>query len=208
MTPLAGPPCKLPGPPSLRHTPHALEAVLLLTRQRYHRGCAAAVVAFAAITSSRLSGPLVVPGLTTWPSHALTNALDKVFSFFILSSMPANHASFTDTLPHRPPPCCWQTTEPRLPHSRSRACRPPRSRLHHPHPRPRAWRAPHLRSDISSSEPKSSEPPSPTCHTTAQLIHLPQPTNPQLPQILTQDVISALLGMPPSRTSSVASSHC
>ena len=65
----------------------------------------------------------------------------------------------------------------------------------------------HSRSDVSSSEPESSDPPSPTPHTAAHLIHSPQPTTSQLPQILTQDVISALLGMPPSRTSSVASSH-
>lgn len=65
----------------------------------------------------------------------------------------------------------------------------------------------HSRSDISSSEPESSDPPSPTPHAASHLIHSPQPTTSQLPQILTQDVISALLGMPPSRTSSVASSH-
>lgn len=65
----------------------------------------------------------------------------------------------------------------------------------------------HSRSDVSSSEPESSDPPSPTPHAAAHLIHSPQPTTSQLPQILTQDVISALLGMPPSRTSSVASSH-
>ena len=77
---------------------------------------------------------------------------------------------------------------------------PPSTRL--------AFATAHLRSDISSSEPEPSESPSPTCHTApATLIHSPQPTNSQLPQILTQDVISALLGMPPSRTSSVASSH-
>ncbi|KAI0291021.1 hypothetical protein BC826DRAFT_1106186 [Russula brevipes] len=69
-----------------------------------------------------------------------------------------------------------------------------------------AFAAAHPPSDIIS-EPESSEPPSPTCHAAAQVIHSPQPTNSQLPQILTQDVISALLGMPPSRTSSVASSH-
>ncbi len=76
---------------------------------------------------------------------------------------------------------------------------PPSTRL--------AFATPNLRGDISSSEPESSKPPSPTCHTATTLIHSPQPTNSQLPQILTQDVISALLGMPPSRTSSVASSH-
>ena len=76
---------------------------------------------------------------------------------------------------------------------------PPSTRL--------AFATAHLRSDISSSEPEPSESPSPTCHTAVTLIHSPQPTNSQLPQILTQDVISALLGMPPSRTSSVASSH-
>jgi hypothetical protein len=65
----------------------------------------------------------------------------------------------------------------------------------------------HSRSDISSSEPESSDPPSPTPHAATHLILSPQPTASQLPQILTQDVISALLGMPPSRTSSVASSH-
>ncbi|KAI0263109.1 Dcp1-like decapping family-domain-containing protein [Gloeopeniophorella convolvens] len=65
----------------------------------------------------------------------------------------------------------------------------------------------HPRNDPSSSEPESSDPPSPTPHAAAHLIHSPQPTTSQLPQILTQDVISALLGIPPSRTSSVASSH-
>ena len=75
---------------------------------------------------------------------------------------------------------------------------PPSTRL--------AFATAHLRTEISSSEPESSEPPSPT-YAAAQLIHSPQPTTSQLPQILTQDVISALLGMPPSRTSSVASSH-
>jgi len=76
---------------------------------------------------------------------------------------------------------------------------PPSTRL--------AYATAHLRSHISS-EPESSDPPSPTsCHAAAQLIHSPQPTNSQLPQILTQGVISALLGMPPSRTSSVASSR-
>jgi hypothetical protein len=76
---------------------------------------------------------------------------------------------------------------------------PPSTRL--------AFATAHPRSDISSSEPEPSESPSPTCHSAVTLIHSPQPTNSQLPQILTQDVISALLGMPPSRTSSVASSH-
>ena len=80
---------------------------------------------------------------------------------------------------------------------------PPSTRL--------AFATAHAPSDISSSEPESSDPPSPTptphTATAAQLILSPQPTTSQLPQILTQDVISALLGMPPSRTSSVASSH-
>jgi hypothetical protein len=78
---------------------------------------------------------------------------------------------------------------------------PPSTRL--------AFATAHPHSDLSSSEPESSDPPSPTPHaaTAAHLILSPQPTTSQLPQILTQDVISALLGMPPSRTSSVASSH-
>ena len=67
----------------------------------------------------------------------------------------------------------------------------------------------HLHGDVSSSEPESPDPSIPTAQpaAAAHLIHSPQPTTSQLPQILTQDVISALLGMPPSRTSSVASSH-
>jgi hypothetical protein len=80
---------------------------------------------------------------------------------------------------------------------------PPSTRL--------AFATAHLHGDVSSSEPDfSSDPPSPTPHAaaaTAHLIQSPQPTTSQLPQILTQEVISALLGMPPSRTSSVASSH-
>jgi len=65
----------------------------------------------------------------------------------------------------------------------------------------------HQHSDISSSEPESSKSTSPTYHATAQLMYSPQRTASQLPQILTQDLISALFGMPPSRTSSVASSQ-
>jgi len=66
-----------------------------------------------------------------------------------------------------------------------------------------------LRDDISSSEPESSDSPSPaSCHAAAHLIHSPQLTNSQLPQILTQDVISTLICMPPCRTGSVVSSHC
>jgi len=71
-----------------------------------------------------------------------------------------------------------------------------------------AYASGHLRGDISSSEPESSEPPSPLSrHVAAQLIYSPQPTNSQLLQILTQGTISALLGMPPSRTSSVGCSY-
>ena len=104
-----------------------------------------------------------------------------------------------------PPLCAIPAPTPPLPHHVSSEpfppppSAPPSTRL--------AFATAHLRTDISSSEPESSEPESPTCHTAAQLIHSPQPTTSQLPQILTQDVISALLGMPPSRTSSVASSH-
>src|SRR5712691_5984816 len=76
---------------------------------------------------------------------------------------------------------------------------PPSTRL--------AFAQAHQHSDITSSEPESSEPTSPTYPTAAQLIHSPQPATSQLPQILNQDVISALLGMPPSRTSSVVSSQ-
>jgi len=54
---------------------------------------------------------------------------------------------------------------------------PPSTRL--------AYATVHLRSDISS-EPESSGPQSPTsCPAAAQLTHSPQPTNSQLPQILT-----------------------
>ena len=71
-----------------------------------------------------------------------------------------------------------------------------------------AYASGHLRGDISSSEPESSEPPSPLSrHVPAQLIYSPQPTNSQLLQILMQGTISALLGMPPSRTSSVGCSY-
>jgi hypothetical protein len=74
-----------------------------------------------------------------------------------------------------------------------------------------AYASAHPHSDVSSEtdpQPDSPElPSSPSRHAAAQLIHSPQPANSQLPQILTQDVISALLGMPPSRTSSVASSQ-
>ncbi|KAF8480411.1 Dcp1-like decapping family-domain-containing protein, partial [Russula ochroleuca] len=104
-----------------------------------------------------------------------------------------------------PPLCSIPAPTPPLPHHVSSEpfppppSAPPSTRL--------AFATAHLRSDISSSEPELSEPPSPTPHSAAQLIYSPQPTNSQLPQILTQDVISALLGMPPSRTNSVASSH-
>ena len=54
-----------------------------------------------------------------------------------------------------------------------------------------------LRRDISSSEPEPSELSFSTCHTAATRTHSPQPTNLQPPQIVTQDVISVLLGMPP-----------
>ena len=55
---------------------------------------------------------------------------------------------------------------------------------------------------ISSYGSGSSEPTSPVRHTAAQRIHSLQPTTSQPPQILLQDVISVLLGMPPSHTSS------
>jgi hypothetical protein len=135
--------------------------------------------------SSILASSLVRPPSTANKGPAL---LDTIF------------ASATPPLCSIPAP-----TPPPLPHHVSSEpfppppSAPPSTRL--------AFATAHLRSDISSSEPESSEPESPTCHTAAQLIHSPQPTNSQLPQILTQDVISALLGMPPSRTSSVASSH-
>ena len=61
----------------------------------------------------------------------------------------------------------------------------------------------HQHSDISSG-PESSELTSPTYRAATQLIHSLPPTTSQLTQILTQDVISALLGMPPSHTGSVA----
>ena len=135
--------------------------------------------------SSILASSLVRPPSTANKGPAL---LDTIF------------ASATPPLCSIPAP-----TPPPLPHHVSSEpfppppSAPPSTRL--------AFATAHLRSDISSSEPESSEPESPTCHTAAQLIHSPQPTTSQLPQILTQDVISALLGLPPSRTSSVASSH-
>jgi hypothetical protein len=65
----------------------------------------------------------------------------------------------------------------------------------------------HRQSNISSYEPKSSEPIIFTSHTAAQLIRSPQFTTSLLLQISSQDAISAPLGMPPSRTISVASSQ-
>jgi len=61
----------------------------------------------------------------------------------------------------------------------------------------------HQNSDTSSG-PESYELTSPTYRAATQLIHSLPPATSQLPQILTQDVISALLSMPPSHTGSVA----
>jgi hypothetical protein len=102
-----------------------------------------------------------------------------------------------------PPPGIPAPTPPPLHHVSSEPFPPPPSA---PPSTRLAFAQAHQHSDISS-EPASSEPTSPDYHAAAQLIHSPQPSTSQLPQILTQDVISALLGMPPSRTSSVASSQ-
>ena len=141
-------------------------------------------------TSSAPASNLVRPPSTT--TNIGPALLHTIFASATppLASMPAP----TPPLPHH------VSSEPFPPPPSA----PPSTRL--------AFATAHLRSDISSSEPEPSEPSSPTCHTAvhtavATLIHSPQPTNSQLPQILTQDVISALLGLPPSRTSSVASSH-
>jgi len=64
----------------------------------------------------------------------------------------------------------------------------------------------HQNSDTSSG-PESYELTSPTYRAATQLIHSLPPATSQLPQILTQDVISALLSMPPSHTGSVAFSQ-
>lgn len=162
--------------------------------------------------------------------------IDKLFSKLIPAATPAATPSncFTSaSAPTSPPPASnlvrppSTTIGPALLHTIFASATPPQGSMpaptpplpHHvssePFPPPPsappstrlAFATAHLRSDISSSEPEPSESPSPTCHTAVTLIHSPQPTNSQLPQILTQDVISALLGMPPSRTSSVASSH-
>jgi hypothetical protein len=133
-------------------------------------------------TSSTPASNLVRPPSTTGPA--------LLHTIFASATPPQGSISApTPPLPHH------VSSEPFPPPPSA----PPSTRL--------AFATAHPRSDISSSEPEPSESPSPTCHTAVTLIHSPQPTNSQLPQILTQDVISALLGMPPSRTSSVASSH-
>ena len=168
--------------------------------------------------------------------NGIGSEIDKLFSKLIPAATPAATPSnsFTSaSTPTSPPPASnlvrppSTTVGPALLHTIFASATPPQGSLpaptpplpHHvssePFPPPPsappstrlAFATAHLRSDISSSEPEPSESPSPTCHTAVTLIHSPQPTNSQLPQILTQDVISALLGMPPSRTSSVASSH-
>jgi hypothetical protein len=160
--------------------------------------------------------------------------IDKLFSKLIPAATPSNSStsaptptSFAPASNLVRPPSTTTNIGPALLHTIFASATPPLGSIpaptpplpHHvssePFPPPPsappstrlAFATAHLRSDISSSEPEPSEPPSPTCHTAATLIHSPQPTNSQLPQILTQDVISALLGLPPSRTSSVASSH-
>ena len=148
---------------------------------------------FASASTSASSTPtsnVVAPPSTATANKGLA-LLDTIFA----SATPPPGPLPAPT----PPPAHHVSSEPFPPPPSV----PPSTRL--------AFASAHPRSDFSSSEPEpepeSSEPESPICHTTAQLIHSPQPTNSQLPQILTQDVISALLGMPPSRTSSVASSH-
>ncbi|KAI0305213.1 Dcp1-like decapping family-domain-containing protein [Multifurca ochricompacta] len=144
--------------------------------------------ASASTSTSTSSVPAsnVVTASSTMPNKGLA-LLDSIFASATppQGPMPAPTPPFphhVSSEPFPPPPSA-----------------PPSTRL--------AFATVHPPSDLSSSEPESSEPPSPTPRAAAHLIHSPQPTTSQLPQILTQDVISALLGMPPSRTSSVASSH-
>jgi len=139
---------------------------------------------FASASSTPASTLVNEPTTTTTKGKAL---LDTIFA----SATPPPPGFPAPT----PPPLHHVSSEPFPPPPSA----PPSTRL--------AFAQAHQHSDISSSEPESSESTSPTFHAAAQLIHSPQPTASQLPQILTQDVISALLGMPPSRTSSVASSQ-
>jgi len=161
---------------------------------------------------------VIIPGRKTskkrWISiHHQRNRIKLVSKFFVCFSFhccgtTTDHNQQRPRLPlPSPTPQLLPSRRQRLPvaHHVSPELFPPPPSL--PPSTRLAYAKVHLRSDISS-EPESSDPPSPTsCHAAAQLIHSPQPTNSQLPQILTQDVISALLGMPPSRTSSVAPSH-
>ena len=165
--------------------------------------------------------------------NGIGSEIDKLFSKLIPAATPTATPSNSFTSASTPasnlvrPPSTTTSIGPALLHTIFASATPPQGPIsaptppfpHHvssePFPPPPsappstrlAYATAHLRSDISSSEPELSEPPSPTPHAAVSLIHSPQPTNSQLPQILTQDVISALLGMPPSRTSSVASSH-
>src|SRR6266478_4667666 len=154
----------------------------------------------------KLFSKLITPATT--PSNSFTSASTPASDLVRPPSTTTNigpallHTIFASATP--PQGSISAPTPPLPPHVSSEPFPPPPSA---PPSARLAFATAHLRSDISSSEPESSEPPSPTCHTATTLIHSPQPTNSQLPQILTQDVISALLGMPPSRTSSVASSH-
>ena len=189
------------------------------------------------VDSSSVIHPDQAQSNGTQPLMAAINGtgseIDKLFSKLIPAATPAATPadSFSSASTPAPilvrPPSTTTNIGPALLHTIFASATPPLGSIpgptpplpHHvssePFPPPPsappstrlAFAAAHLHSDISSSEPELSEPPSPTCHTAATLIHSPQPTNSQLPQILTQDVISALLGMPPSRTSSVASSH-
>lgn len=143
---------------------------------------------FASASSTPSSNLVTPPSTTANKGLAL---LDTIFA----SATPPPGPLPAPT----PPPSHHVSSEPFPPPPSV----PPSTRL--------AYASAHPHSDVSSEpdpQSESSEPPSsPSRHAAAQLIHSPQPANSQLPQILTQDVISALLGMPPSRTSSVASSQ-
>ena len=142
---------------------------------------------FASASASASSTP--TSNLVNQPPTATTKGLTLLDSIFASATPPPGFPAPT------PPPLHHVSSEPFPPPPSA----PPSTRL--------AFAQAHQHSEISSSEPESSEDTSPTYLAAAQLIHSPQPTTSQLPQILTQDVISALLGMPPSRTSSVASSQ-
>jgi hypothetical protein len=140
------------------------------------------------------ASPTPLSNLVTPPSTTANKGLALLDTIFASATPPPG------PLPAPTPPSSHHVSSEPFPPPPSV---PPSTRL--------AYASAHPHSDVSSEhdpQPEPSESPSsPSRHAAAQLIHSPQPANSQLPQILTQDVISALLGMPPSRTSSVASSH-